>query len=160
MEIGGILYENVDAHLQAKGYDADNTIQWTKHYNFIGPDDNVLVVKSGFHHYSIELFDKWGAQGIQTDITAKDIWDGRADGPLPVTYVLTGSKNPKKLAAYVTSRERDIMGVYRPESRVYYNYAADGRLNYVRYELYNNQTLKFEESFTETLVMKVQRFQK
>jgi len=118
MDIGGILYENVDAHLRVKGYDGDNTLQWTKDYNFIGPDDNVLAVKSGFHHYSIELVDKWGTQDIQANIAAKDILDGRADGPLPVTYVLTGSKNPKKLMSYVTSRERDIVGVYRPESTI------------------------------------------
>lgn len=152
MEIGEILYEDVDANVRVQGYDASSTIQWTKDYNFIGPNYNVLEVKNGFHHYSIEIVDTWGVTDIQSDIGAKIIWDGRSDGPHPVTYVLVGSKDAKKLTSYITSREVDIAGTgkaFQPESRVFYSYKPDSHVESMRYELYNAQTLQFEESFTE-----------
>lgn len=88
------------------------------------------------------------------------------DDPLPVNFhisedegtqvslqVLSQRSENKMLSYYVTYREVEIAGmgiIEQPESRVYYNYKFNGDLEYIRYELYNSQTLLFEESFTET----------
>ena len=149
IEIGDVLYENVDAQIRVSGYDSYNSLQWTKDFDFTGPDDNVLAIQDGYHHYSIELLDKWGIHDMQTDITAQAIWDGRADGPLPVTYVLAGSKNAKKLSSYITSSEVDAPGggtVFRPESRVLYHYNASDDLEHINHQSYNSQTSQFEET--------------
>jgi hypothetical protein len=151
ISVGGIIYENLDADIRVKGYDSNNIAQWTKDYNFIGPTDE-LEVKNGFHHYSIELVNKWGINDIQSGIPLKEIWDGRADGPLPVTYALGDAKNAKKLLRFVTSREVSITGagiVYQPESQVSYTYNGDGRLEYIHHEIYNTQTSQFEETSTD-----------
>ena len=149
LEIGGILYENVDAQIRVNGYDNYNVLQWTNDFSFKGPSDNVFAVPNGLHHYSIELLDKWGIQDIQSEILAETLWDGRADGPLPVTYTLAGSKDAKKLSHYVTYV--DVAGsdgslTYKPDSKVLYNYDASGLLKRIEYEYYNSQTSSFEES--------------
>src|SRR5260221_2746711 len=119
IEVGGIRYENLDAHLNVSGYDFNNSKQWTKDYDFIGPVD-ALEIQNGFHHYSIELVDKWGMNDIQSEIPVNEIWDGRADGPRPVTYGLGGLTEARKLSMHVNSIEVDIPStgiVYQPESR-------------------------------------------
>jgi hypothetical protein len=88
------------------------------------------------------------------------------DDPLPVNFAITQDKETqvslqvlslgnedKKLSYYISYREVEVVGtgiIEQPESRVYYNYKLNGQLEYIRYELYNAQTLLFEESFTET----------
>jgi hypothetical protein len=149
--VGGIVYENLDANVKVTGYNSNNVMQWTKDYNLIGPEDT-LAVQNGFHHYSIEMVDKWGVNDIQSEIPAKDIWDGRVDGPLPVTYVLGGSRVAKKLSKYVTSRQvntADSGIVYQPESRTSYTYDGD-HVAFIHHETYNLQTLQFEETSVET----------
>src|SRR5579862_2472730 len=51
IEIGGILYENLDGHLRITGYDSHNGVQWKNEYDVTGPIDTIEV-KNGFHHYS------------------------------------------------------------------------------------------------------------
>jgi|GEM_PF-1519080 len=151
IKVGKVIYEDLNATIRVKGYDSFKAVQWTKDFSFTGPSD-VLEIKNGFHHYSIELVDKWGINDIQSEISATEIWNGRADGPLPVTYVLGGSKNARKLTMYISSREVDIPGTgvaYQPESRALYIYSSDGHLEYVHYATYNTQTLQFEEDRTE-----------
>jgi hypothetical protein len=161
--VGEIIYENLDARLNVKGFGPDNSMQWTKDYDFVGPL-STLEIKNGFHHYSIQLVNKWGISDIQLEISAGNIWDGRADGPLPVTYVLAGSKNAKKLSRYVTSREVNIPGtgiVNQLDSRVSYTYSG-GRLQQIHRDIYNLTTSQFEESVVEnfayngTLVSSIQ----
>ncbi|MBL0741001.1 hypothetical protein [Chryseolinea lacunae] len=153
LDIGGVLYENVDATLQVRGYDANGEAQWTKDFSFVGPTDNVLDVKNGYHHYSIALVNKWGINDVQPDISASTLWDGRADGSVPVTYVLGGSKPAKKLARYVTWREVDLPDggvVYQPVSKVQFTYDASGHLAYIVAQAYNDKTSKFEDTTTDT----------
>ena len=150
ISIGGILYENLDGRIKINGYDINNTLRWTKDYDLIGPLDT-LEAQNGFHHYSIELLDKWGVNDVQTEISAKDIWNGRADGALPVTYVLGGAIKAKRLLSYVTSTEINVPSggtVYQLQSRESYTYNGD-LLQYIHHETYNPQTLQFEETGTD-----------
>lgn len=149
IEIGGILYENLDATISVKGYNATDILQWSKDYDFSGPSDNVLEVKGSFHHYSIELANKWGVNDVISNISAKQLWNDRADGLSPVTYVLGGAKQAKKLSYYVSYLEGNNK-VMQPNFKASYSYAADGKLESAYNEIYNTQTLAFEESFTET----------
>jgi len=155
VEIGGVLYENVDATIRVKGYDANNVSQWEKDFNFVGPADNLLDVKNGFHHYSIALVDKWGTNDIQSDIPGKAFWDGRADSPLPVTYVLVGSKKAKKIASYILSNEVSVAGggtVYQPNIKTEFTYTSEGRLEHIHHKTYNPETAQFEETTTDTFL--------
>jgi hypothetical protein len=152
IRVGEILYEDVDAVIRISAYDAGNALKWSKDFNYTGPA-NTLEAKNGYHHYSIELVSKWGAHDVQSDITGKDLWEGRANGLLPVTYVLGGSVKVKKLASYATWMETNVPGegiVYKPELRVSYVYGADGRLQSIRHEAYNSATSKFDEASIET----------
>jgi hypothetical protein len=147
ISVGGVLYENLDGQIRVSGYDINNTLQWSKDYDLTGPLDT-LEAQNGFHHYAIELVDKWGVNDNQTEISAKDIWNGRADGPLPVTYVLGGSIKAKRLLTSVTSTEvngANDVKVYQPQSRESYSYNGD-LLQYIHHETYNTQTLQFEET--------------
>jgi hypothetical protein len=155
VKIGGVLYQNVDAHLRVSGFDANNALQWEKDFNFVGPADNLLEVKNGFHHYSIALVDKWGTNDIQSNIPGKAFWEGRSDGPLPVTYVLVGSKDAKKLSSYVLSNEVIIAGGgtrYQPNIKVEYTYTAAGHIDHIHHQTYNPETAQFEETTTDTFV--------
>ncbi|SHH78378.1 hypothetical protein SAMN04488109_5384 [Chryseolinea serpens] len=155
VKIGGVLYENVDAHLRVSGFDANNVLQWEKDFNFVGPVDNLLEVKNGFHHYSIALVDKWGTNDIQSDIPGKAFWEGRSDGPLPVTYVLVGSKDAKKLSSYILSNEVSVAGGgtrYQPNIKVEYTYTAAGHIDHIHHKTYNPETAQFEETTTDTFV--------
>jgi len=157
IEIGEVLYENVDAQIRVSAYDSYNRPQWTKDFSFIGPEDNVLAIQNGFHHYSIELLDKWGIYDIQSDIPTQAIWEGRADGPLPTTYVLAGTKNAKKLSGYITSFEVDNPGggtIFSPDSRVLFQYNANGQLENIRHQSYNSKTTQFEESSLDIFTYK------
>jgi hypothetical protein len=152
ISIGGVLYENLDALIRVKGYDAGNQERWSQDYHFTGPADNVWSVKNGYDHYSMELVNKWGINDIQSGITATQLWDGRADGPLPVTYVLGGSKLAKKLSMYTVSRQVASSPAisFEPESRVKFVYDNNGQLQSIHYETYNSQTQKFEEMSVDT----------
>lgn len=150
VEIGGVLYENVDALLRAKGYDASNAVQWTKDYEFTGPHDT-LEIKNGLHHYSLELVDKWGINDIQADILAKDLWAGRVGGPMPVTYGLGGAKEAKKLASYV-SYALDIDFDSQPSTRTSYEYNEAGQLRVVRHANYNPETEQFQTMDADSFV--------
>jgi hypothetical protein len=151
IQVGEILYENLDALIRVSGYNSGNTKVWTKDYNYIGPEDNVLEVKNGFHHYSVELVDKWGIHSILTYISATHIWDGRADGPNPGTIALGGSKKAKKLLMYVESVQVNTPGTvnYAPGYRRLYTYNGDGRLSSIRYERYNTESSQFEGTQVE-----------
>jgi hypothetical protein len=145
--IGDILYENLDGTIRINGYNSSNVKQWSKDYDLIGPLDT-LQAQNGFDHYSIELVNKWGVNDIQDNIPGKDFWDGRADGPLPITYVLGGSIKSKKLVSYITSMEvtgSDGIKVYQPQSKDSYTYDGDF-IKYIHHETYNPQTLQFEET--------------
>ncbi|HEV8514779.1 MAG TPA: hypothetical protein VGQ59_15955 [Cyclobacteriaceae bacterium] len=150
--VGGIIYENIDGHIKIIGYDSKNTLKWSKDYDLTGPLDT-LEVQNGYHHYDIELVDKWGVNDSQTEISAKDIWDGRADGPLSTTYVFGGAIKAKKLLSYVTSMEVNDANsgkVYQPQSRESFTYDGD-LIQYIHHETYNLQTLQFEETSLDAL---------
>lgn len=154
LEVGGIIYENLDAHVRIKGYDSNNATQWMRDYNFVGPVDT-LEAKNGFHHYSIELINKWGVNDIQSGITVKDIWDGRADGAHPMTCSLGGQLKAKKLSKCITLKEANVNGlgiVYQLDSKTLYNYTADSKLQSIRHETYDKQTSLFTEVSTDTFL--------
>jgi hypothetical protein len=155
IKVGNILYENVDADILVRGYDENNSIRWTRNYKFIGPADNVLEIKNGFHHYSIVLVDKWGVTDTRDQLAREELWESRADGPLPATFVLAGTVAAKKLSRYVTSREINVPGegiVYRPETRVSYLYNDDGRLESAHYERYDFGASQFVEYQSEVFI--------
>lgn len=152
MKIGNVIYENLDATISVKGYDSLNSLQWTRSFDFTGPSQ-LLEVKFKFHHYSIELVNKWGVSDVQSDITAAELWKGRADGPMPVTYVLGGAKAARKMTMYVTSEEHNVAGeglVYQLQNRALFSYDQNNHLQAIRYEGYDVKNQQFVEDHTET----------
>src|SRR5579872_1435342 len=59
LEVGKFVYQNLEATIEVKGFDANNIEKWSKSYSYAGPQDNILSVKKGFDHYSIST-EKWG----------------------------------------------------------------------------------------------------
>lgn len=143
--VGDVLYENLNARLRAKGYDAQNNLKWTANYDYNGPTD-IIRVKNGFDHYSLELVDKWGVNDVQADIPARDLWEGRADGAHPTTFGLAGIRDAKKLSKTISYRENKVENgfQYETESRTLYSYFSDGKLESIRREMYNPTTKQFD----------------
>jgi hypothetical protein len=137
LAVGSILYENVDARITISGYDVNGAKKWNEVFQYTGPVDNELPVKFGFHHYKIET-DKWGVHDEQT-ITSNELWNGRADGLAPVTYVLAGNVTTKKLDYYVESYQLSGLG-FEPQMKVQYVYDDVGKMiKYIVYG-YNPET--------------------
>jgi hypothetical protein len=139
--IGEIIYENVEASIKVKGFDADNNEEWSAGFPFSGPDDNVLAFKKGFHHYTIEM-EKWGMIDRQT-ITAQQLWENRADGPEPVTYRLSGAAPAKKLA-YTVSYQTPPGNTLVPDEKLVYHYNTNGKLERLMSYSFSSETSAFE----------------
>lgn len=143
MKIGEILYENVEGSIKVKGFDVNNGEKWSTEFPFSGPLDNVLPIKNGFHHYTLEM-DKWGMTDSQT-ITAQELLESRADGQLPVTYVLVGSAPAKKIDYYVEYQVTEN-NVLQPQYKVEYQYSASGEVARTTFSNFSPKTLTFEMS--------------
>lgn len=141
--IGEILYENIEASIKVKGFDVDNNEKWSSEFPFSGPADNVLPIKKGFHHYTLSM-EKWGITDSRT-ITAQQLWDDRADGPLPVTYGLGGATPAKKIDYYVEYQEMQnnaLLSQYKVE----YQYNSSGQVERTTFYNFSTETSAFEVS--------------
>ena len=129
LQVGKYLYENNEAIIVAKGFDAGNNEVWSKEYLFVGPDANMLPIVSGFDHYNIS-FQKWGVTDSQS-FTGEQLRNDRADGDHPVTYGLAGVvpfiKKPIIAHTYSTDVKFPI------ESRTEYTYSDNGQVKRISY---------------------------
>src|ERR1044071_8340478 len=87
-QVGQYLYEDNEATIVAKGFDAAGNEKWSSEFHYLGPGVNTIPIAGGYDHYTISL-QKWGVTDSQ-DITSKQLNDDRADGDNPVTYGLGG----------------------------------------------------------------------
>jgi hypothetical protein len=142
LTIGNVLYDNLDATITINGLDANHQKKWSETNPYTGPTDNALQVKAGYHYYTIEI-NKWGITDQQT-LTAAELWNGRADGPAPVTYVLGGSSQAKKLKYYTESYELPGLD-FQPQLKVEYEYNLSGKLSRYTVSGYNPESEQFEE---------------
>jgi hypothetical protein len=130
--VGKYLYENNEATIVAKGFDASNNEQWSKEFAFVGPIVDTISIDSGYHHYTISL-DKWGVSDSQT-LSADRLWSDRTDGSLPVIYGLGGKVPVVKKPTLVTTT---LDGT---ETTTEYEYTDDGRVTKItdegRYQVF------------------------
>lgn len=126
LQVGEFLYENIEAPIQVKGYDAANNEKWSNTFSFKGPDANELSVPSGYDHYSISM-EKWGVTDNQT-LTGKQLVDTRANGPTPVTYVLGGKVPYVKKPVITYEYYGNDTASLKPQSRTEYQYSTAGKL--------------------------------
>ena len=142
MKVGEFLYENLDGTITVKAFDAANNEKWQKQYEYEGGKDNVIEISGGFHHYSIGL-SKWGISDEQV-ITLSDLYNERADGPQPTTYVLGGEVVPRKLVSRTSSMEIDGQSGMIPNTKVEYQYHDHGRVSKLIHFEYNGETKTFQ----------------
>jgi hypothetical protein len=91
---------------------------------------------------------KWEMYDKQ-ELTGQDLWKSRADGPMPVTYVLGGSAPAKKLKHTIEEREVSAGNgdtYMMIDSKTEYEYNADGKLKKTTGYSYSSVTGKFELS--------------
>ena len=141
--VGEILYENIEAPINVKGFDVDNNEKWSAVFPFSGPVDNVLPIKKGFHHYTLSM-EKWGIADSQT-ITAQQLWDSRVDGPLPVTYGLGGAVPVKNIDYYVEYQQTQNNALL-PQYKVEYQYNSSGQVERMTSYTFSEKTGSFELS--------------
>lgn len=127
-QVGQYLYEDNEATIVAKGFDAANNEKWSGEFHFVGPMVNIIAIERGYDHYTISL-EKWGVTDSQS-LTGKQLWDDRADGELPVTYVL-GGKAPvvKKPTVVYTYSDDSSLPI---SSRAEYIYDDNGRIDSIK----------------------------
>lgn len=130
LNVGETSYGNIDTRIVVAGYDAQNTRKWEQSFDYAGPDINPLSIKTGFDWYTIEL-SHWGIQDTLR-VSASDLLRDRSDGPAPQTYLLTGSKDPKRLSYYLQYFETvDTVhgGTYmKLSTKVEFLYGEDGKV--------------------------------
>jgi hypothetical protein len=128
--VGEILYQNVNAKVKVTGYDGLNAIKYVKEFNYFGPNTNDLTINGTCDRYLFEV-QQWGISS-QRVIERSSLWEGRADGPSPVTYLLSGSGAAKKVAysiSYFGKLEPTTNILYmEPQSKVVYEYNTAGKI--------------------------------
>lgn len=134
LRVGAFLYENIEAPIRVKGFDANNNIMWSDSISFAGPKENLLSILSGFDHYTISL-EKWGVTDSQT-ITGKQLQNDRADGPTPVTYVLAGKAPYIRKPVIIYEYTEDQTTSLKTQSRIEYKYNSEGKIE--RMTVYEN----------------------
>ncbi|MBT1705040.1 hypothetical protein [Chryseosolibacter indicus] len=123
--IGNIIYQDVDAIVTVKGYDEEGNLKSHEDFHYTGIEKEISI-KAGLYRYTIQTI----SLGITDEQTIKGnyLWQNRSDGPYPVTYVFGGSAAGKKLSHYITYAEKQKNGPLIPESKITYDYNADGKL--------------------------------
>ncbi|HEY0654169.1 MAG TPA: hypothetical protein VGD65_13615 [Chryseosolibacter sp.] len=129
LTVGDIAYLDVDTKVTVAGFNASNQQQWIQDYAYVGPTANQLEVKKGFHHYEFSI-NHWGIVDKQI-ISGEHLIDG-ASGEVPVTYVLGGARQPKKLSHFINYIERADPAEWgktylAPQSKIEYEYRVDGK---------------------------------
>jgi hypothetical protein len=134
--VGEILYQDINSTIRVNGYDSLNNIKWSQDFSFVGPTENELGLKASFHHYTAEV-NQWGVHDKIT-ITRENLLNSRADGPSPVTYILSGASPARKISSLVTYFERSEptnpgSTYFEPESKTEYQYGASGKIEKIIY---------------------------
>jgi hypothetical protein len=143
--IGEILYQNVNAKIRVTGYDGLNAIKYFKEFSYTGPNTNDITIPGTCDRYLFEV-QQWGIND-QRVLERSDLWEGRADGPAPVTYTLSGSAAPKKVAYYINyfgKLEPSTNILYmEPLSKVAYEYSGAGKIQKQLDYVYSTQTKEY-----------------
>jgi hypothetical protein len=147
LTVGQIRYTDVNAKVRITGFNSDNQSQWMQEYAYVGPTTNLFPVKKGFHHYEF-LVNHWAITDRQI-FTGQQLLEG-TQTPVPMTYVLGGSKAAKKLAYYVSYIERPDPVEWGktyldPQTTVEYEYRADGKVDKMKIYGYVDSLKTFKE---------------
>lgn len=147
LTVGDINYLDVDTKVKITALNADNQQQWTQEYDYVGPNANVLTVKKGYHHYEFSI-NHWGIVDKQI-ISGEHLEEGAAE-QVPVTYVLGGARQPKRLSHFITYIERadpvEWGATYLdPQSKIEYEYRWDGKPSKMRIYGFVDSTNTFVE---------------
>jgi hypothetical protein len=142
-KVGDILYEDIDATVVVEGFAANDELKWTEEFEYTGVDgENVLTIQSGYQYYVITAR-TWGAEDSQT-ISGQQLYEERADGPTPATYVFAPEVVSPKLKSVTKSMETDVEGevVLVPYAREEFIW-TDNVLGEIRDAEYDNGTQSF-----------------
>jgi hypothetical protein len=145
LTVGGVSYPNIDAIYTVHGFDEGNNEVWTQDYNYIGPEENDLRIKVGFHHYIIGT-EKWG-KTLTQNYTAASLYERRVkEGEVPITQVFQADVQPKRVASTVTSFTHVQNGQWFTDltNKTEYQY-VDGRIDVIMTSVWSNEEQHFIE---------------
>jgi len=124
--VGEFLYENIETTIQVKGFDVNGNEKWSRDYPYASFFRQSISLNAGYSHYTISM-SKWGVNDTQT-ITAKELADGRADGPAPVTYGLGGKVRVVKKPVFTFEYTEGPNNTMPIQSRTEYEYNDAGKV--------------------------------
>lgn len=147
LQVGEVLYQDVNSAVKIQGLDSLNNVKWSQNFAYTGPIENELALKPGYHHYTAEI-NQWGIQDKFT-VTHENLISSRADGPSPVTFILGGTTQPKKISSYINYSEvadanNSGTTYLRPDFKVEYEYGFNGKVSKMKFLNYSTETLTFE----------------
>lgn len=133
LKIGQHAYLDVNTQVKVTGYNQNNEAVWSQNYDYNGPYSNMLQVRKGFYRYAIEV-SHFGIVSRQI-VNGNNLFEN-SKGPVPVTYVLVGETQAKKLKS-----QYNYAGVSQdalnPSSRTDYEYSSSGSLSKMTVTSYN-----------------------
>jgi hypothetical protein len=145
VRIGDILYQNVNAIIKVTGYDSSNVVKLTEHLPYTGPNSNDITIKGKHARYSFEV-KQLGVYDRQV-IERSQLWEGRADGPSTVTYVLGGSAPAKKVAHYINYFEKpdSLTGILfmEPQYKIAHEFNSAGKIQKILHYGYSSKKNDF-----------------
>jgi hypothetical protein len=143
LKVGEIPYLNVDSKIKVTAYDKANGEKWKEEFSYTGPEANTLLLKTGIHHYNIEV-SQWGIIDKQTFLGSY-LWENRAEGSKPITYILGGSIPAKKISHYINYLQRTIEGttISDPQYKVSYEYNSEDKVSKILFHGFSQQSNDF-----------------
>jgi hypothetical protein len=144
--IGDIIYQDVNTKVLITGFDSLDVAKWSQEFPYVGPYENDFLINGKFHHYSLEV-NQFGAYGKQV-VKRVHLFEGRPDGPYPVTYILGGAAAAKKVSHYINYFEMpdtvDKGNTYMaPQYNIAYQYNAQGKVEKMEHYAYSSKTKQF-----------------
>lgn len=125
IKVGDFLYEDLDATIVVRGYSTDNSLQWSREYDYNKQTKSIINVPGSYDYYRISM-SKWNVHDEQT-FTVHQLYADRANGPSPTTHVFGGQVAAKKLKSVTRSYQHADASQFSPSSREEFEYTG-GRL--------------------------------
>lgn len=108
-QVGDVLYEDIHATILVEGFNANDELKWSEEFEYEGVEgQNTVSIPAGYQYYVLTA-SAWGSEDSQT-VSAQQLYDERADGPMPTTYVFAPEIAAPQMKSVIKSIETDVQG--------------------------------------------------
>jgi hypothetical protein len=142
-QVGGVLYENVKAVVVVEAFAPNEVLQWSEEFDYSGAESETLIFIPAGYEYYVFTAKVWGSEDSQT-ISGQQLYDERADGPTPTTYVFAPELEPPTLKSVIRSFDTSVNGTVEmlPYSKEEFEW-VDGQLTAIKDYEYDIETEQF-----------------